>query len=95
MSLDRNAQDDEIQKINSFNEFFSHDSDFHKFTPEGLFYIEEPDGSFTGVDNSDGEAWTENFPTFEMCNDWLNGVFEMQDLEDYSYEELRRKYYGK
>jgi len=38
--------------------------------PLGLFYALE-DGTYTGVDNSDGNAWTEAFPTLRRCKRWL------------------------
>lgn len=39
--------------------------------PKGLFYVVEPDNSFTGIDNSTGDAWTENFEAEEECMSWL------------------------
>ena len=45
--------------------------------PIGLFYAEElgvkTDGtmSYVGVDNSTGDAWTEDFGTEEECIAWL------------------------
>lgn len=33
------------------------------YKPKGLFYCIGEDGTFTAVDNSTGEAWTENFKT--------------------------------
>ena len=38
--------------------------------PLGLFYALE-DGAYTGVDNRDGHAWTEAFPTLRRCKRWL------------------------
>ena len=45
------------------------------YTPLGLFYLEE-DGKFVGIDNSDGNAWTEEFRDKDSCLRWLNGVEE-------------------
>ena len=36
----------------------------------GLFYLKEDD-KFVGIDNSDGNAWTEEFPDEESCLRWL------------------------
>jgi hypothetical protein len=38
--------------------------------PLGLFYSLE-DGTYTGVDNRDGNAWTEAFPDLRRCKQWL------------------------
>lgn len=39
--------------------------------PRGLFYYRSADGSCTGVDNTTGDAWTEEFPNFLKCFTWL------------------------
>jgi hypothetical protein len=41
-------------------------------TPTGLFYTKE-NGLFIGIDNSSGDAWTEEFKTKESCFKWLRG----------------------
>lgn len=42
--------------------------------PKGFFYGEEG-GVYVGVDNSGGDAWTEEFRTEEQCLAWLeNGI---------------------
>lgn len=38
--------------------------------PLGLFYCKEGD-LFVGVDNSYGDAWTEDFKTLSACKKWL------------------------
>lgn len=38
--------------------------------PLGLFYHQYEKG-YVGIDNSDGEAWTEDFSTREECMQWL------------------------
>ncbi|MGL5440783.1 MAG: hypothetical protein ACRDA4_10475 [Filifactoraceae bacterium] len=43
----------------------------------GLFYVVE-DGvyginTYIGIDNSDGDAWTEDFTNKEDCIKWLRG----------------------
>ena len=45
------------------------------YKPLGLFYLEE-DGKFVGIDNSDGNAWTEEFWDKDSCLRWLNGKEE-------------------
>ena len=37
----------------------------------GFFYTQNDNGTYTGIDNSNGEAWTEDFKTFEECKLWL------------------------
>ena len=39
--------------------------------PLGLFYLEERE-KFVGIDNSTGDAWTEEFPDKESCLRWLS-----------------------
>lgn len=38
--------------------------------PRGLFFLQEG-ASWVGIDNRTGDAWTEDFPTREMCLAWL------------------------
>jgi len=40
--------------------------------PKGLFYTEE-DGVFVGIDNTTGDARTEDFDTVGECFIWLKG----------------------
>lgn len=40
------------------------------YEPLGLFYMKEGD-KFVGIDNSDGNAWTEEFPDEGSCLRWL------------------------
>lgn len=40
--------------------------------PRGTFYTVELNGTYVGIDNTDGEAWTEDFKTFEECIEWLD-----------------------
>ncbi len=42
--------------------------------PLGLFYlvaIEKGKTIFVGIDNSDSNAWTEDFKSFTKCKKWL------------------------
>ena len=42
------------------------------FEPIGTFYLKDGD-LWIGIDNSTGDAWTEEFETLDKCIDWLNG----------------------
>ena len=39
--------------------------------PLGLFYVLKA-GTYIGIDNSNGQAWTEDFPSFRKCKRWLS-----------------------
>jgi hypothetical protein len=39
--------------------------------PRGWFYAKEGRRLYVGVDNSYGEAWTEEFRTRRQCKRWL------------------------
>lgn len=52
-----------------------------KRKPLGLFW-HVGDYSFVGIDNRDGNAWTEEFTDFDMLTEWLNGA----ELEDEAEE---------
>ena len=44
--------------------------------PRGLFYVVgKLDGQtvYTGIDNWDGNAWTEDFKSLSTCKRWLEG----------------------
>lgn len=38
--------------------------------PLGLFYLLD-DGVYIGIDNSTGDAWTEEFTNLFQCKEWL------------------------
>lgn len=38
--------------------------------PYGLFFLKEGN-VYVGIDNRDGDAWTEEFPTKRKCLKWL------------------------
>jgi len=38
--------------------------------PVGLFYLLS-DGIYVGIDNSTGNAWTEEFANLRQCKKWL------------------------
>lgn len=53
-----------------------------KYRPYGYFYAYDPTGSaykWVAVDNSTGDAWTEEFATEQDAIAWLNGEFEIDD----------------
>jgi len=39
--------------------------------PHGLFYAKEGRRLYVGVDNSTGDAWTEDFRSLRHCKRWL------------------------
>ncbi|MCL2841451.1 MAG: hypothetical protein FWE05_11865 [Defluviitaleaceae bacterium] len=40
--------------------------------PIGLFYyFDNKTDTYIGIDNSTGEAWTEDFPDEDSCEKWL------------------------
>jgi hypothetical protein len=53
-----------------------------KRTPTGKFYTVEG-GLYVGIDNSHGEAWTEDFNNFRICVRWLAD-------EELTMEEIRK-----
>lgn len=59
--------------------------------PLGLFY-ETDNGFYVGIDNSNGDAWVEEFKTKEECFNWLRGERErtVEEKEEY-LTELERK----
>ena len=60
----RELTDEEI------NALFLSGSEDGEYEPYGLFWHRDGD-SFTGVDNSTGDAWTEDFPMLQECLAWL------------------------
>ena len=43
------------------------------YEPTGRFYYREKDGTYVGIDNSTGDAWTEEFTSKRKCIRWLRG----------------------
>ena len=41
--------------------------------PQGKFWCEDEDGVIVGIDNSNFDAWVEEFSTKEDCFKWLKG----------------------
>ena len=48
--------------------------------PPGLFYSLN-NGVYIGIDNSTGDAWTEEFPNLRKCKRWLrNPNLQKEDI---------------
>lgn len=43
-----------------------------KHVCEGSYFFRTPDGDFIGIDNLNGEAYTEQFIDYETCMEWLD-----------------------
>ncbi|MCD2345776.1 MULTISPECIES: hypothetical protein [Clostridium] len=56
-----------------------------KCEPVGLFLVIEDD-MFVGIDNSTGEAWTEEFTDLNKCLRWLHGG-NLDETEEIKFEE--------
>ena len=59
VTVQKISQEDARRLLNSCDE------------PLGLFYLEERE-KFVGIDNSTGDAWTEEFLDKESCLRWLS-----------------------
>lgn len=46
------------------------------YRPFGLFIVPNSDGSFCAIDNSGGDAWTEDFHNEKCAFKWLVGEYE-------------------
>lgn len=60
-----------------------------RYEPLGLFLVGEAGGTWTGIDNSTGHAWTEEFGTQAECLKWLKGentVFTLDEAVSRIYE---------
>lgn len=65
-----------------------------QYHPRGLFLIDDMD-SFTAIDNSTGDAWTEEFERKEEAIKWLEGdntltpgsTWNREIVRDDDYEE--------
>lgn len=45
--------------------------------PKGRFWTFGRNGKYVGIDNSTGDAWTEEFDTLDKCVRWLKGEYEV------------------
>lgn len=60
-----------------------------RYEPLGLFLVGEAGGTWTGIGNSTGNAWTEEFGTQAECLKWLKGenaVFTLDEAVSRIYE---------
>lgn len=48
------------------------------YEPRGRYYLQDGD-KWVGIDNSTGEAWTEEFPTKRKCLRWLKGCERLDE----------------
>ncbi|WP_028306887.1 hypothetical protein [Desulfitibacter alkalitolerans] len=48
--------------------------------PLGKFYLIDK-GIYVGIDNSSGDAWTEEFDSFEAMVKWQHGLEDEEELE--------------
>jgi len=55
--------------------------------PLGKYWNESSAGVYVAVDNSDGDAWTEEFDDKEIMLDWLNNKFEIGEVEEWKVEK--------
>lgn len=46
----------------------------------GLRFVFPYEDSTIGIDNSTGDAWTEEFSDYDTCLAWLCGQFDIGDL---------------
>ena len=60
------------------DEILSSDCTSSKYEPLGSFYYKSDD-LYVGIDNSNGDAFVEEFDNVDDCIDWLNGRFEILD----------------
>ena len=54
-------------------------SSVHTFYDEGKLraFLRQSKRRYVAIDNSDGFAWAEEFPTLSEAVDWLSGEFEV------------------
>lgn len=62
--------------------------------PIGLFYYKEGSDLFTGIDNSTGDAFIEQFRTLEECLRWLNRIEEELPMDIEEKQLIIFKHYG-
>ena len=54
----------------------------NKRYPLGLFYVLDG-GVYVGIDNTTGDAWTEEFPNLRICKRWLSNPNSIAKEIDY------------
>ena len=62
------------------------------YRPRGCFIIEYPDGVCTAIDNSDGNAWTEDFHNVASALNWIVGDWCYEDYYLRNKDKLYRKF---
>ena len=64
-----------------------------RYEPLGLFLVGEAGGTWTGIDNSTGHAWTEEFGTQAECLKWLKGETPSPSMDILISSNLERLLY--
>lgn len=53
------------------------------YKPEGRYLVRLGHGrGYIGIDNSTGNAWTEDFKTYKGCVTWLAGEMPREEIEE-------------
>ena len=61
------------------------------YFPLGRFVAEDAAGRFFAVDNSTGNAWTEDFPSSDIAEKWLGGEFEVDGWDRTRKSQKQKK----
>lgn len=59
-------------KADELHNLYQYGEQFGNYKPLGLFWRKDGD-KYIGIDNSNGDAWTEEFKTKEAMLRWLEG----------------------
>lgn len=59
--------------------------------PLGKYWTESSAEVYVAVDNSSGDAWTEEFNDKDIMLDWLNNKFEVGEIEEWKIEKHNKK----
>ncbi len=80
-------KDESVSKLNSTEKIEVNQAEvdwiisYPKACKNSLFWhYDENSGKYVGIDNTTGEAWTEEFDTKQECFDWLNGKEHSIDI---------------
>ena len=70
----------QILTQSELQELVTHPDRQNKYRPKGMFLSHE-NGMWVACDNSEGDAWTEEFDTLEDAVDWLNSDVSKEEFE--------------
>lgn len=59
--------------------------------PYGKYWTEVGPNKYVAIDNSTGDAWTEEFTDKDTMMGWLNDRFEMSEFEEFKLAQARKK----